>query len=380
MHSPVLWIILLLSPVIPYVVNRTILPGRENNRILLYIPEGSDCAEEIAGYLIGSDSLLTFMRAGSEEEAIQNVETAYADTAFLFAADLDEKTSQRKPQNTITVVSSSYSSKTAVAKETVYAAFYHVYTRDLMRKAAETYFPDQVDASGSPVSTEEIYEYMLRQSGYYAENGNLFKMEYRSIETSDSTADDPGAENSSPGLFTLHGIYALLLFMIMILAGAPSSDAGRTGAGVLEKSLRRGSRYRFRYINILASAAIPAVVFFILFLISEPLWMHGLPDRSGGLLFSQGVSTVSMPAILAGILAELSLWILYILLAAVWAAVFSLIFTSPLTYNAWLLTLLAVNLILCPIFYDPSVLHRIPGILGRLLPVGAYLQMLGSIR
>ena len=29
MHSPILWIILLLSPVIPYIVNRTVLPGRE---------------------------------------------------------------------------------------------------------------------------------------------------------------------------------------------------------------------------------------------------------------------------------------------------------------------------------------------------------------
>ena len=80
------------------------------------------------------------------------------------------------------------------------------------------------------------------------------------------------------------------------------------------------------------------------------------------------------------ILAELGLWILYILLAAVWAAAFSQVFTSTLTYNAWLLTLLAVNLIFCPIFYDLSDLHRIPGILGRLLPVGAYLHILGLIR
>ena len=319
------------------------------------------------------------MLSASEDEAIRNIETAYADTAFLFADDLDEKTSQMKPQKTITVVSSSYSSKTEVAKETVYAAFYHVYTRVLMRKAADTYFPDRMDASGSPVSTDEIYDYMLRQSGYYAENGNLFEMKYRSIRTSDSTSGDPN-EKSSSGLFTLHGIYALLLFMVMILAGAPSSDAGRTGSGALEKSLRAGIRYRFRYINILASAAIPAVVFFILFLISEPLWAHGLPNQSGGILFSRGSSAVSISAILVSILAELGLWILYILLAAVWAAAFSQVFTSTLTYNAWLLTLLAVNLIFCPIFYDLSDLHRIPGILGRLLPVGAYLHILGLIR
>ena len=379
MHSPILWIILLLSPVIPYIVNRTVLPGRENSRILLYVPEGSEYAQEVADYLVESDSRFTFMLSASEEEAIRNIETAYADTAFLFADDLDEKTSQMKPQKTITVVSSSYSSKTEVAKETVYAAFYHVYTRVLMRKAADTYFPDRMDASGSPVSTDEIYDYMLKQSGYYAENGNLFEMKYRSIRTSDSTSGDPN-EKSSSGLFTLHGIYALLLFMVMILAGAPSSDAGRTGSGVLEKSLRADIRYRFRYINILASAAIPAVVFFILFLISEPLWAHGLPNQSGGILFSRGSSAVSISAILVSILAELGLWILYILLAAVWAAAFSQVFTSTLTYNAWLLTLLAVNLIFCPIFYDLSDLHRIPGILGRLLPVGAYLHILGLIR
>ena len=158
MHSPILWIILLLSPVIPYIVNRTVLPGRENSRILLYVPKGSEYAQEVADYLVESDSRFTFMLSDSEEEAIRNIETAYADTAFLFADDLDEKTSQMKPQKTITVVSSSYSSKTEVAKETVYAAFYHVYTRVLMRKAADTYFPDRMDASGSPVSTDEIYD------------------------------------------------------------------------------------------------------------------------------------------------------------------------------------------------------------------------------
>lgn len=421
MHSPLMWIILLLAPAIPYLVNRTILPGRENNRILLYVPENSEYAEEIAGYLEQSDSLLSFLRAGSEEEAVQKVETAYADTAFLFAADLDEKAAQEKPQNTITVVSSSYSSKTEIAKETVYAAFYHVYTRVLMKKAANDYFPDRTDASGNPVSTEEIYEYMLRQSGYYAENGNLFKMNFRSVETpasgedsddsggsadgsgwdageSDADTDGSGKDTGGSGaehgsrLFTVHGIYALLLFMEMILAAAPASDAGRTGTGVLLGSMRRGSRFRFRCLNILASAAIPALVFFVLFLVSEPLWMQGaaggfgsgLPAQGatggpGSTLPAQGTSATGSMIILSGFLAELLLWVLYILLAAVWAAVFSEIFRSPLTYNAWLLTLLAVHLILCPIFYDPFSLHRIPGLLGRLLPVGAYLHFLGII-
>ncbi len=374
-----MWIILLLAPVIPYIVNRTILPGRENNRILLYVPENSEYAEEIAGYLLESSSQLSFITADSPEEAIRNVETAYADTAFLFADDLDEKASQMKPQNTITVVSSSYSSKTAIAKETVYAAFYHVYTRELMKKAADTYFPDRMDASGSPVTTDEIYDYMLRQSGYYAESGNLFAMKYSSVETSGRDAGNQGEEGKT-GLLTLHGIYALLLFMVMILAGAPSSDAGRTGAGVLERSLRRGARYRFRYINILASAVIPAAVFFILFLISEPIRIHGPANESGGMVFSSDASLAVLSIILPCILAELGLWILYILLAGIWAAVFSQIFRSSLTFNAWLLTILAANLILCPIFYDPSALHRIPGILGRLLPVGAYLHVLGAIR
>ena len=408
MHSPLMWIILLLAPAIPYLVNRTILPGRENNRILLYVPENSEYAEEIAGYLEQSDSLLSFLRAGSEEEAVQKVETAYADTAFLFAADLDEKAAQEKPQNTITVVSSSYSSKTEIAKETVYAAFYHVYTRVLMKKAANDYFPDRTDASGNPVSTEEIYEYMLRQSGYYAENGNLFKMNFRSVETpasgedsddsggcadgsgwdageSDADTDGSGKDTGGSGaehgsrLFTVHGIYALLLFMEMILAAAPASDAGRTGTGVLLRSIRRSSRFSFRCLNILASAAIPALVFFVLFLVSEPLWMQGAAGGPGNPLSAQGTSAPGSMIILSGFLAELLLWILYILLAAVWAAVFSEIFRSPLTYNAWLLTLLAVHLILCPIFYDPFSLHRIPGLLGRLLPVGAYLHFLGII-
>ena len=107
MHSPILWIILLLSPVIPYIVNRTVLPGRENSRILLYVPEESEYAQEVADYLVESDSRFTFMLSASEEEAIRNIETAYAERQSLSSPPRipRKQRSQRRPSMRLSITS-----------------------------------------------------------------------------------------------------------------------------------------------------------------------------------------------------------------------------------------------------------------------------------
>ena len=235
------------------------------------------------------------------------------------------------------MVTSAYSSKAAVARETIFAAYYQSSSRVLLQKESEKHFPTDSDSAFSHMS--ELYE-NYRTS-------ELFKIVFETYQTGEKTVSDKDVQNPQK-LYPIHGICALILFMLLLLGNSPSSGAGITG---IMRGLRRSERFAFSLISNLAEISIPGIIFIVLSGILEPLRGIAVPM-------------------------QILIWLGFLLYAALWAALFTLFFRSRLTYHSWMMTILGLNLVLCPIIWDPAMLHPGLRLIGYLLPVGAMLNML----
>ena len=337
LRRPALWGIFLLASIIPFILASTVTAIKENKDIELYIPEDSVYANEILESLNEMDSVMRFIRVSSSDALIQDVQDGRADTGFLFSEDFDRKFARGDNNSLISVVTSAYSSKAAVARETIFAAYYKSSSRVLLQKESEKHFPADSDSAFTHMS--ELYE-NYRTS-------ELFKIVFETYQTGEKTVSDNDVQNPQK-LYPIHGICALILFMLLLLGNSPSSGAGITG---IMRGLRRSERFAFSLISNLAEISIPGIIFIVLSGILEPLRGIAVPM-------------------------QILIWLGFLLYAALWAALFTLFFRSRLTYHSWMMTILGLNLVLCPIIWDPAMLHPGLRLIGYLLPVGAMLNML----
>lgn len=336
LKRPFLWAIFLLASVIPFVLASTVTSIKENKDILLYIPEDSVYGEEILANLGEMESVMRFIRASSQDGLIQDVRDGKADTGFIFSEDFDQKVANAENSALISVVTSAYSSKTAVARETVFAAYYKCASEVLLKQEAAKHFPDP----------DPAYSHMTELYEKYRES-ELFNIVFETHQTgayaiSSETSQDPQT------LYPIHGVCALILFMLLLLGNSPGSGSGITG---IRQGLRASERFAFSLISNLAEISVPGILFIVLSDILEPLHGIAIPLR-------------------------LLIWLGFLLYAAVWAAGFTLLFKSKLTYHSWMMTILGINLVLCPIIWDPAMLHPGLKLIGYLLPVGAMLNTL----
>lgn len=336
LKRPFLWAIFLLASVIPFVLASTVTSIKENKDILLYIPEDSACGEEILANLDEMDSVMRFIRASSPDGLIQDVQDGKADTGFIFSEDFDQKVANAETSALISVVTSAYSSKTAVARETVFAAYYTCASEILLKKEAEKHFPD----------SDPAYSHMTELYEKYRES-ELFNIVFETHQTGAAAVPNESAPDPQT-LYPIHGVCALILFMLLLLGNSPGNGSGITG---IRQGLRSSERFAFSLISNLAEISVPGILFIVLSDILEPLHGIAIPLR-------------------------LLIWLGFLLYAAVWAAGFTMLYKSKLTYHSWMMTILGINLVLCPIIWDPAMLHPGLKLIGYLLPVGAMLNTL----
>ena len=337
LRRPALWGIFLLASIIPFMLASTVTAIKENKDIELYVTEDSVYANEILECLNEMDSVMRFIRVTSSDTLIQDVQDGRADTGFLFSEDFDRKFARSDNNSLISVVTSAYSSKAAVARETIFAAYYKCSSEILLQKESEKHFTADSDAAFSHMT--ELYEKYKRSE--------LFKIVFETYRTGEKTVSDEDGQKSQK-LYPIHGICALILFMLLLLGNSPNSGAGITG---IMRGLRHSERFAFSLISNLAEISIPGIIFIVLSGILEPF--HG----------------ISMPV-------RILIWLGFFMYAALWATLFTFLFRSRLTYHSWMMTILGLNLVLCPIIWDPAILHPGLRLIGYLLPVGAMLNTL----
>lgn len=165
-------------------------------------------------------------------------------------------------------------------------------------------------------SSEKLTEALLEKRDDYLYDREMFCMDI--IET----AQPRGEAGASGEVRPVQGMTGLFLFAILWMA--QGRKFGGNGNGALS-ALDWRRRRRFRYLGCLAEATVPAAAG-ILLILSAP--GH------------------------RGIGAEISSMVLFVLVCSFWVPTVGSLFHNSTSFAGWTLTILLVQMAVCPAFVD----------------------------
>lgn len=201
---------LVLAPLLAAGVGRLSEEAAGIATVALYLPEGDEAAEEIAGRLLNDRSVLRYLTCGGGEEARRMVETGEADAAWIFAEDLSaqigELAGKRRVRPVVTVVERQDSVPLTLGREILSAAIFPSFSYAVY----ESYVRDEL---GLDWMTEEE---LRRVYDGVAVEGSLFQMVYPD-ETPGEAEEFTYVQAPLRGIlaiwFTFVGLAAALYFM-----------------------------------------------------------------------------------------------------------------------------------------------------------------------
>ena len=320
------WLAVLGMLFLVWIVSGISIPSYKNMQVGIWCGS-SQTANQIKEELVAEKNAFEFVEYRNKDELYGDVTSGKIDCGFIFEEDFDEKINERNSKNLILYLSTPYTSKGEVLKETVYSVLFKLYSENILSSA-------EIEIYGE--HDENRMEQLLERNQKYQEGNEVFQIQIKEVQhevrevSQQKTAD------------MISGLIGLFVFLTMFLA------YGKTQLGEndnVELALGKMERWCYRYIKMLAAAFIPAAAGIIL-----------LVNRSQ----SQGFCMES-----AGLA-------LFILLSAVWINIFGRTLGRAEHLPTWILSLTLIHLIICPGFFDCS--QYVPAITGirYLLPLSWY--------
>lgn len=202
--------ILVLAPLLAAGVGRLSEEAAGIATVALYLPEGDEVAEEIAGRLLDGRGVLRYLPCGDGEEARLMVETGEADAAWIFSEDLSAQiealAGKRRVRPVVTVVERQDSVSLILGREILSAAIYPSFSYAVYSE----YVWDELGFA------EMTDEELRRVYDSVAVEGSLFQMVYPD-ETPGEAEDFTYVQAPLRGIlaiwFTFVGLAAALYFM-----------------------------------------------------------------------------------------------------------------------------------------------------------------------
>lgn len=201
---------LVLAPLLAAGVGRLSREAAGIATVALYLPEGDEAAEEIAGRLLDGRGVLRYLPCGDGEAARLMVETGEADAAWIFAEDLSAQiealAGRRRVRPVVTVVERQDSVPLTLGREILSAAIFPSFSYAVY----ENYVRDEL---GLDRMTDEELRLVYDD---VAVEGSLFQMVYPD-ETPGEAEDFTYVQAPLRGIlaiwFTFVGLAAALYFM-----------------------------------------------------------------------------------------------------------------------------------------------------------------------
>ncbi|MDE7066791.1 MAG: hypothetical protein K2O83_03790, partial [Schaedlerella arabinosiphila] len=165
-------------------------------------------------------------------------------------------------------------------------------------------------------SDESLTEALLEKRRGYLQSSEMFQMDIIESE------QKPGKPGVSGEARPVQGMAGLFVFAVLWMAQA--RKFGGNGNGILS-ALDRGRRWKFLYLGCLAEATIPAAVGVILVLLSPG---HRGAER------------------------EIASMVVFVLVCSFWVLAVGRLFRSSTAFAGWTLTMLLVQMAVCPVFAD----------------------------
>jgi len=291
--------------------------------------EDDGYGEVITQLLLENHTVFEFVRYENREELEKDVVSGKLECGFILHEDLDKSLKKGELKGTITYVATPLATKGETMQELVFAQVMRVYSDEILKASDKEIYGD---------TDEERIKKLLERNHYYQNSDAVFGLEI--VELDVAVSHDTQKEQAS---YPMQGTIGVIIFLIMLLAYGKKFE---TNGYSVQKAMDKGERFVYCCMNHLAAGTIPAVT---------------------GLGF---ILTLSGHR---GVLKEIILMVLFLVLSAVFVTVVGNLMKKSTTYLAGTVSLLMINLLLCPVFMDWAVYVPAIGFLRLIFPLGIYL-------
>lgn len=282
------------------------LPDADNTRVGV-CGAADEYADNVLKSLRHRDSIFEFIEYSDEETMRRDMVSGRIECGFLFPEDFQERIWEDRLKNSVTYICTPFSAKGLVAQETFYAAFFEGYSEKIL-------IDSETEIYGR--SDESLTEALLEKRRGYLQGSEMFQMDMIESE------QKPGKPVASGEARPVQGMAGLFVFAVLWMAQA--RKFGGNGNGILS-ALDRGRRWKFQYLGCLAESSIPAAVGVILVLLSPG---HRGAER------------------------EIASMVVFVLVCSFWVLAVGRLFRSSTAFAGWTLTMLLVQMAVCPVFAD----------------------------
>lgn len=301
-----------------------------NNTVIGLCNQDGAFAQDVIQILQTQDSVFRFQVYEDSQKMQQAVIRGELEGGFVFEKGLEKDLQKGKKKKLITAITTPLTTKGAVAKETVFAAFFQRYSKDILLEQEKTVFGRE-DA--------EISEALLKKNQEYLKSDEIFRLDFEEV-AGNGKETAAGADT-----FPVRGMTALLIFVMILLEHGKKFEQKDC---VFEKALTKREKLLFEFLRYVSIATIPALVGVGLILVTGT-----------GVFFLKEVLVMAIFVVVCGI------WMLFI----------GKLFRNGTTYASWIMTIVIGNLLLCPVFMDISRYVPALGYISCVFPVGIYLKL-----
>ena len=338
---PFSWVIVFFMVLSVASIYYVTAPDADNKKILLFNENSYAAADDyseklIQGLLTASDTkdtIFEFVCTTSYEELIEAVTSGSVECGFVLTKEFDEKIVSGDTDGIIAYVESTYTNKGEVAKETVFSEFFEIYGKILIENK-------QVDIFGT--DDAELKKWLDAEYDRLLIGDEVFNADYQTIEGVSMFSEEKKLQS-------VRGLVMILITMALLLNGSEKFyGSTKNVAGALPFA----EKTRFELLMEIAGIVVPAIIGFVLIRVLDPS---------------------------VEIIADIILFVLFVLFAVIWTFVFGKLINKGISYMAWLLTLLIAQFVLCPVWQDASDYVSSLKYVAYLFPAGAYLRILEII-
>lgn len=309
------------------------IPPEENCKVLIFCEGTGKYSQELTDRLMKDESVFSFRKAGSKGELDNSVCSGEAECGIVIPDDFDADFSAGDTDGIITVEDSLFSTKTGTVKETVCTELYKMRSEQILYG-----FSGKISEGGS---TGSMIAGLNRK---YLKSGRIFHVDYV-YGNGECYREKTGAA----GQEAVRAVSAVIAFISVLLSVAEAS--GGAESRVL-MNLPFGERRKYMAAGAAADAAVPSAT---------------------------GLAAVLYAAGRGKYLQETAVWLLFILLSFLWAAVFARFFRNPSTYMTRIAITAAACMALSPLMWKYGQGIAILRDAACIFPTGIYFRLISCI-
>ena len=286
-------------------------------------------ANQIKDTLVAEEDDFEFVEYEEEDDLIEDVVSGKIDSGFIFSEDFDEMFEERDTGEGITYYMTPFSTKGEVLKEKLFSVYFEFYSQNILKDVEETVFGNE---------NENRMKEILETNNFYLESNEIFQIQIQQVD------EERIEQSQEKDVHTVAGFVGLSVFLAMFFSYA---ETQLKESDHVELALNRKEQFCYRYIKMLAAAVLPSITGLVLMLYY---------DSSRG-LFSEVIQLL-----------------IFILLSALWISIVGRLFKRAEDFPTWLLSIIVLHLLICPIVYDFAI--YVPAIkwFRYLLPLGILLR------